>query len=200
MYVFSLFAFRSLRSLHASRENPIGGEWVRRVTVSLTAYLNTPHFLFSFFSCAPSGDALLLSCSFWVVALGGNGCGSPVLGLAFRSLVSLGSGLSWPWCAIARAVLVPFPCMGGYPFSWCLVCAPLVSFVVWLVFRFKPGICAFAFRLWCSPLARGLSFGLRPTLSPSGCGLRPSPEKVVGLPSVARIQFFFHIRKKKNQL
>ena len=49
MYVFSLFAFRSLRSLHASRENPIGGEWVRRVTVSLAAYLNTPHFLFSFF-------------------------------------------------------------------------------------------------------------------------------------------------------
>ena len=31
MYVFSLFAFRSLRSLHASRENPKPCEWVRRV-------------------------------------------------------------------------------------------------------------------------------------------------------------------------
>ena len=198
MYVFSLFAFRSLRSLHASRENPIGGVWVRRVTVSLAAYLNTPHFLFSFFSCAPSGDALLLSCSFWVVALGGNGCGSPVLGLAFRSLVPLGSGLSWPLFALARAVLVPFPCKGGSPLSWCLFCAPLVSFVVRLVLRFKPGICAFALLLWCSPLARGLSFGLRPTLPPSGYGLRPSPELNCRSRFARPIFNFFFINQKKK--
>ena len=33
MYVFSLFAFRSLRSLHASRENPKPCEWVGRVSL-----------------------------------------------------------------------------------------------------------------------------------------------------------------------
>lgn len=150
-----------------------------------------PLFVFVSSGFAPSGAPLLVSCSFCFGALGGNGCGSPVLGLAFRSLVPLGSGLSWLWCALARAVLVPFPCMGGSPFSWCLVCAPLVSFVVWLVFRFKPGICAFAFRLWCSPLARGLSFGLRPTLPPSGYGLRPSPELNCRSPFGRPIKIFF---------
>ena len=158
-----------------------------------------PLFVFVSSGFAPSGAPLLVSCSFCFGALGGNGCGSPLLGLAFRSLVSLGSGLSWPLFAIARAVLVPFPCMGGQVGAYGSFCISLVSFFVIASFKFQArnlcfrfSVVVLAFWLVGSPWG----FAHLPTF-----GLRASPfariELSVSLRST-EFQFFFHKSKKKN--
>lgn len=156
-----------------------------------------PLFVFVSSGFAPSGAPLLVSCSFCFGALGGNGCGSPVLGLAFRSLVPLGSGLSWPLFALARAVLVPFPCKGGQVGALGKYIISLVSFFVVASFKFQARNLCFAFRLWCQP--NGWGALLLAKLAPTHFGARfARPIKLSVSLRSTDFQFFFHKSKKKN--
>ena len=118
MYVFSLFAFRSLRSLHASRENPKPCEWVRRVFLPPFLFLSRlvlpPRALLCWFLVpsvlAPSGATAAarpflawLSVLWFLGARGSRGCGAllPVLSscpsLAWAGLLSLGAWFALLW-------------------------------------------------------------------------------------------------------
>ena len=123
MYVFSLFAFRSLRSLHASRENPKPCEWVGRFFC--------PPFCFCLvWFCPPFGSFVVFFNRPLKGRKGGNGSGFaraikgfPFFG-SFRAKKRLAAKAQCPY------LLSLFPCKGGQVGAYGSVFISLVSFVV----------------------------------------------------------------------
>ena len=126
MYVFSLFAFRSLRSLHASRENPMTLRMGLTCNCKPCGLFEYPLYLFVIFlvvpprampccclvpfGLSPSGATAAarpflgwLSVLWFLGARGSRGCGAllPVLSscpsLAWAGLLSLGGWFALLW-------------------------------------------------------------------------------------------------------